>query len=311
MTNRRRQPAGAIAVATVAALLNAGCGQAVRDDGPPPVAPRSSEAAEPTPRAEAYSRGGNPPFYEVFGKRYYVLPSHHGYKEEGVASWYGKKFHGRRTSNGEVFDMYAISAAHKTLPIPTFARVTNLRNGKSVVVRINDRGPFVNNRLIDLSYAAAQKLDMVRDGTTLVSVEAISMESLIEAPPIAPVMETAAVGQPSAVAQVQTAQAPTTQLPTAQAPAAQESAAQATNAAVYVQVGAFAEAGNAERLAARLTLNGIDNVFVRSDPGDGMAVYRVRFGPVQSIEDYDRSIALLDSMGIKETHLATDQDALF
>ncbi|MEL7450490.1 MAG: septal ring lytic transglycosylase RlpA family protein [Pseudomonadota bacterium] len=288
MTERPRQRAAVIAMATVVALLSAGCGQAVRDDGPPPVAPKPGEAAEPTPRAEPYSRGGNPPFYEVFGKRYYVLPSHHGYKAEGVASWYGKKFHGRLTSNGEVFDMYAISAAHKTLPIPTFARVTNLRNGKTVVVRINDRGPFVNNRLIDLSYAAAQKLDMVRDGTTLVSVEAISMESMIEAPPIAPVMETAA------------------EQATAPAPAAQE-----TNAPVYVQVGAFAEAGNAERLAARLTLSGIDNVFVRSDPGDGMAVYRVRFGPVQSIEDYDRSIALLDSMGIKETHLATDQDAVF
>ena len=299
MTESRRQRAAAIAtmaMAAVAALLSAGCGQAVRDDGPPPVTPRSGEAAEPTPRAEPYSRGGNPPFYEVFGKRYYVLPSHHGYKEEGVASWYGKKFHGRHTSNGEVFDMYAISAAHKTLPIPTFARVTNLRNGKSVVVRINDRGPFVNNRLIDLSYAAAQKLDMVRDGTTLVSVEAISMESLIESPPIAPVMETAAVEQRSTLEQVS---------------AAPEPAAQETNAAVYVQVGAFAEAGNAERLAARLTLNGIDNVFVRSDPGDGIAVYRVRFGPVQSIEDYDRSIALLDSMGIRETHLATDQDAVF
>ncbi|MEM9056074.1 MAG: septal ring lytic transglycosylase RlpA family protein [Pseudomonadota bacterium] len=278
----RRRLAALLAPLTLAA---AGCGPALRGDGPPPSEPDLSQVEEPTPRPEAYSRGGNPPFYEVFGKRYYVLPTHEGYKEEGVASWYGAKFHGRKTSNGEVFDMYAISAAHKTLPLPTFARVTNLRNGTSIVVRINDRGPFVNNRLIDLSYAAALKLDMVRDGTTLVSVEAISPESLIEAPPIAPVLEPAA---------------PAT---TAAAPAAAT-----TRSAVYVQVGAFAEADNAQRLAARLTRNGVENVFVREDPRDGLAVYRVRFGPVESIEAYDRTIALLDSLGIEDTHLATDQD---
>jgi len=109
----------------------------------------------------------------VYGQRYVVLPSARGYVERGVASWYGPDFHGVRTSTGEPYDMYAMTAAHKTLPLPAYARVTNLRNGRAVVVRVNDRGPFKANRIIDLSYAAALKLDMVRDGTTLVEVQAL------------------------------------------------------------------------------------------------------------------------------------------
>ena len=122
------------------------------------------------PRVEPRSTRGNPPFYDVLGKRYFVLATADGYSERGVASWYGPTFHGGSTSIGEPYDMYAMTAAHKTLPLPAYARVTNLRNGKSVVVRINDRGPFVANRIIDLSYTAAAKLDMLREGTTLVEV---------------------------------------------------------------------------------------------------------------------------------------------
>src|SRR5690606_27721217 len=109
------------------------------------------------PRDEPRSARGNPASYEVFGKRYHVLASAAGYKERGVASWYGPDFHARSTSSGEPYDMYAMTAAHKTLPIPAYARVTNLANGRSVVVRINDRGPFIDNRIIDLSYTAAHK----------------------------------------------------------------------------------------------------------------------------------------------------------
>ena len=122
------------------------------------------------PRFEPRSAHGNPPFYDVLGHRYFVLATADGYSERGVASWYGPTFHGGSTSSGEPYDMYGMTAAHKTLPLPTYARVTNLRNGKSIVVRINDRGPFVANRLIDLSYTAAAKLDMLREGTTLVEV---------------------------------------------------------------------------------------------------------------------------------------------
>lgn len=118
-------------------------------------------------------RAGNPPFYEVFGERYFVLPSSEGYSAHGTASWYGKPFHGRRTSSGEVYDMHKLTAAHKTLPLPSLVRVTNLDSGRSVVVRVNDRGPFVKDRLIDLSFAAARELDIVQAGIGRVEVVAV------------------------------------------------------------------------------------------------------------------------------------------
>jgi rare lipoprotein A len=138
---------------------------------PPPITPQAVPDA--VPRLEPRSRYGNPPFYEVFGKRYYVLSSSVAYVERGVASWYGPGFHKVRTSTGELYDMYGMTAAHKTLPLPAYVRVTNLQNGRSIVVRVNDRGPFVGNRIIDLSYTAASRLDMLRNGTAIVEVRAI------------------------------------------------------------------------------------------------------------------------------------------
>ena len=128
---------------------------------------------EVIPKLEKYSKYGNPKSYKVFGKRYYTKRTHIGYSEEGIASWYGKKFHGRLTSSRETYDMNKLTAAHKSLPIPCYARVTNLSNNKSVVVRINDRGPFKKGRIIDLSYAAAKKLGIVLKGTAKVHVETI------------------------------------------------------------------------------------------------------------------------------------------
>lgn len=142
----------------------------------PATAPGSTarSAPEPAPRSAPRSALGNPPFYEVFGKRYHVLPDGEGFTEHGVASWYGKKFHGRLTSSGEVYDMHQLTAAHRTLPLPTVVRVTNLANGRSVVVTVNDRGPFAHERVIDLSYAAAMELDMVEAGLAEVSIEAMA-----------------------------------------------------------------------------------------------------------------------------------------
>jgi rare lipoprotein A len=143
----------------------------------PPPPPRPEEIAripEATPRAEPRSAKGNPSFYNVLGKRYFVMASAAGYVERGVASWYGPGFHAASTSNGERYDMYAMTAAHKTLPLPAYVQVTNLKNGRSVTVRVNDRGPFKDGRIIDLSYTAASRLDMLRDGTTFVEVRAIT-----------------------------------------------------------------------------------------------------------------------------------------
>lgn len=178
----RLGPAGPVrrraALGGLGALALSGCtlvGAPAGGVAPVRPAPPPSSATAVVPRTEAPSRSGNMAEYEQNGRRYYVLDSSRGYAERGVASWYGERFHGRPTSSGEPYDMHALTAAHRTLPIPTYVRVTNLANGRSLVVRVNDRGPFSDpdNRLIDLSYAAAQQLDVVRDGTASVRIEAI------------------------------------------------------------------------------------------------------------------------------------------
>jgi rare lipoprotein A len=150
-----------------------GKGGYYKDDGPgekPP--PDLAEIPDAVPRIEPPHRYANRP-YQVFGKDYAPMAAQQPYRERGAASWYGKKFHGQKTSSGEVYDMYAMSAAHRTLPIPSYARVTNVANGKSVVVRINDRGPFHSSRIIDLSYAAAYRLGYIQAGSATVEVESI------------------------------------------------------------------------------------------------------------------------------------------
>jgi len=155
----------------------AGKGGYYKDDGPgDKVPPNLASIPDAVPRAEPAHRFANRP-YSVFGKDYVPLSSSTPYREQGTASWYGKKFHGQKTSSGEIYDMYAMTAAHKTLPIPSYARVTNLANGKSVVVRINDRGPFHSDRIIDLSYAAAYRLGYVTAGSARVEVESVSEAS--------------------------------------------------------------------------------------------------------------------------------------
>lgn len=166
------------AVALAAATL-AGCSSAPVQSPPPSSVPPPNIdiIPEPVPKAEPRSSRGNPPFYEVLGKRYFVLPTSEGYVERGVASWYGPGFHAAQTSNGEKYDMYGMTAAHPTLPLPTYVRVTHLGNGRSVVVRVNDRGPFKDGRIIDLSYTAAAKLDMIKAGTAFVEVRALTPDA--------------------------------------------------------------------------------------------------------------------------------------
>ncbi len=132
-----------------------------------------TDVSNAVPKYEPYSKQGNNP-YRVFGKTYVPLRTAEGFEQRGIASWYGKKFHGNPTSNGETYNMYAMTAAHKTLPLPSYVSVTNLSNNRKVIVRVNDRGPFVGNRIIDLSYAAANKLDMVGPGTAPVLVRAVT-----------------------------------------------------------------------------------------------------------------------------------------
>jgi rare lipoprotein A len=270
------------------------------------------------PRIEPRSRNGNPPFYDVMGKRYFVLSSSSGYVERGVASWYGPGFHKVRTSTGEPYDMYGMTAAHKTLPLPAYVRVTNLQNGRSIVVRVNDRGPFVGNRIIDLSYTAASKLDMLRNGTAMVEVRSIEPGSII-APPAAPLTAQIAAPPSAPVAAPLTA----TPLTTAEAtpPAQAESAAPPEAAsdssaggvanvpvprALFIQAGAFSDPKNAERLMEKLSGGGYGKVFVRDNEIAGRRMYRVRIGPVPSVAEYDRIVAALERVGVTDAHLALD-----
>ncbi|MBT8087811.1 MAG: septal ring lytic transglycosylase RlpA family protein [Gammaproteobacteria bacterium] len=261
-----------------ALLLLAACGSGVRSDGPPSSgsARIPDLPADPVPRPEPTSRYGNGPVYEVLGKRYTVMPSSAGYQERGVASWYGKKFHGNLTSNRETYDMYEMTAAHKSLPLPTYVRVRNLQNDKSVIVRVNDRGPFVHNRIIDLSYAAAMKLGMIRDGTGLVEVTAIDVD------------------------------APSGDRPTRQVvPAEPPPTVQKSND-IYVQVGAFSERGNADRRLALLAASGIENAFVYEDASTEPPLLRVRVGPVADVIQYDILVEELEGIGIMDPYLVLE-----
>jgi rare lipoprotein A len=234
---------------------------------PPPPPPLNIESIpDAVPRVEPRSAHGNPPFYETMGKRYYVLGASDGYVERGVASWYGPTFHGVNTSSGERYDMYGMTAAHKTLPLPTYVRVTNLRNGRSITVRVNDRGPFVANRLIDLSYTAAAKLDMLREGTTLVEVRALEP------------------GQPDELTRV----------------------AETPPPALYVQAGAFADQGNAQRAIARLRAAGLNTAFIAPPANDKPLLYKVRVGPISGVTEFDQLAARLAALGFAGARLAMD-----
>ncbi len=263
------------------------CGSNKTKDGPPygesaSIPPMPNDAI---PRPEPKSRGGNGPVYEVFGQRYTVMDSAYGYRERGVASWYGKKFHGNLTSMGDTYDMYGMTAAHKSLPLPTYVRVRNLRNNKTVVVRVNDRGPFVHNRIIDLSYYAAVKLDMIGTGTSLVEVEAITFDGPKGDQP------TRQVTPPSVV----------TPLPAeAPAPAVSEPTQ------VFAQIGAFGSRENADRRIALLRSGGIGAGFVLEDTSASPALYRVRMGPIRSVEQYDMLVEELDNLGITDPILVTE-----
>jgi len=166
----------------VAVLILAACaGDKAKDkstgDGPSSRNIKASDIHDAVPKNEPLARYGNRSPYTVLGKTYTVLPSSKGYHERGIASWYGSKFHGRRTSSGELYDMHLATAAHKSLPLPTYAEVTNLDNGRKMIVKINDRGPFHQGRIIDLSYAAAIRLGVDKTGTARVDVRAIDVKT--------------------------------------------------------------------------------------------------------------------------------------
>lgn len=233
---------------------------------------------------------GNPPFYEVFGKRYYVLQSSDGYRERGIASWYGPDFHGKPTSGGEIYDMHAMTAAHKTLPIPTWVEVTNLENDRRVIVKVNDRGPFVDDRVIDLSFRAAQELDMISTGTTRVQLRALGSPAALAEPP-RPVLAQNETVPSRGFSIISEARADTI--------------GPQGLGELYVQVGAFAERDNAMTLLGRLRRSGYADSFV-TQADDSRGLHRVRIGPLANASQFDRVRDNLRSLGIEGARLVVD-----
>jgi len=233
-------------------------------DGPSTTDLRPQDVADAVPQAEPLARYGNHSPYEVFGKQYHVLPSSDGYHEKGVASWYGSKFHGRRTSSGEPYDMHLATAAHKSLPLPTYAEVKNLDNGKKVIVKINDRGPFKHDRLIDMSYGAALRLGMIGTGTARVDVRVIGTGAQSRA--VASSAQTGSTGPDST--------------------------------GTWLQAGAYGKREGAEQLAGQLERARLKPVSIHNI-GD---LFRVWLGPYGGPDEVESIISRAIELGFERPH---------
>ena len=271
-----------LAIALLATLV--GCGTAPKkaadpakplspkyysNDGPPESVPENlAQIPDAVPRDEPFHRFANRP-YTVFGLTYVPVVNKEPVKERGMASWYGRMFHGRKTASGEVYDMFAMTAAHKTLPIPSFARVTNVKTGQSVVVRINDRGPFHSDRIIDLSYAAAARIGIAAMGSGLVDVE-----RLVVAPGVSEVVAAAPLPPPPPMASVET-------------PMISQEAA-----AIWLQLGAFSSAENAEAFREH-TAASLKWILQPIEVAARDGFYRVRLGPYRNREE---AVAIADKV---------------
>jgi rare lipoprotein A len=257
-----------------------------KDDGPGEGAPADLDAIpDAVPRLEPLHRFANRP-YTVFGREYVPATSLRPYRERGIASWYGRKFHGERTSSGETYDMYAMTAAHPTLPLPSYARVTNVASGKSVVVRVNDRGPFLHGRVIDLSYAAAAKLGIAQKGSGEVDVEAIlpaGTPTLVAAAPLPPV-----TGAPP-------------REPAGTPPPAEPAPVASMEGGFVVQLGAFASYANAQNFLAHVA-NQLAPLGVEANVRQVNGLFRVFVGPYPAREDARRlAERLREAQGLMST----------
>ncbi len=239
-----------------------------------PIGHKSTQAGISKTSATKKSKLGNPTSYVVFGKRYYVLDNARGFVERGTASWYGKKFHGRKTSSGEIYNMHAMTAAHKTLPLPTYVRVENLANGKSVVVKVNDRGPFVGTRIIDLSFAAAQKLNVIGPGTADVEISAVASAAENSRPVVRPI------------------------------PLIDNKAA---DVPLFVQMGSFGSEINAQNMIRELEAANEQAVSVSQMETATGLFYRVRVGPLYGIDEANAVIRRLNKKGFLSARIVVQE----
>ncbi len=232
-------------------------------DGAPQINVDVSTIPNAVPKYEPFSKYGNPPSYVVDGEKYNVLKTAVGYDQTGIASWYGTKFYKKYTSNREIYNPLQMTAASKVLPLPTYVQVTNLANGNTIVVRVNDRGPFKENRIIDLSYVAAKKLSMTPKGTALVEVKAIdpnNPQAVLACPTSVP------IGNPQ----------------------------------IYIQIGAFCVEQNADNLKAKIQQLTQYPILIQTTTKDGAPLYRVQIGPVPNVDSTDSLHDQLEQAGLGE-----------
>ena len=249
-------------------LLLSAC--SVKDSAPARYDKPWDKIPNAVPKKEAKSKYGNPKSYEVFGERYYVLESNKGFSQKGVASWYGTKFHGERTSSGETYNMYDMTAAHKTLPLPTYVEVVNTDNGRRAIVKVNDRGPFHDGRIIDLSYAAATKLGVAKTGTANVRIRALD--------------------------------------PSAQSASSDQSidgGQTVDDGKVYVQVAAFSTEQKAFEMLDRLREANFSSSRIHVDNNKGKPLYRVRIGPLPSRHVAKKLLTQLQEIKQKNAKIVT------
>jgi rare lipoprotein A len=265
----------------LAACGTSGGGRYYQNDGPPRFGKGPDPASVPdaVPRNEPLSRTGNAP-YTALGQHFTPMRDARGFRQQGYASWYGRQYHGNRTSSGEVYDMFAMTAAHPTLPLPSYVRVRNPSNGRQVVVKVNDRGPFLGGRVIDLSYMAARKLGVVESGVARVEIETVF------------------AGEPPA--RVAVSRAPEAQstpaVPLVSTASASAPADHATGVSYLLQAGSFASRGNAEQLAQRLRRSGYDNVRVARVYLSGRDYHRVQIGPYASRQSAEAMSSTLQQL---------------
>lgn len=249
-------------------VLISGCSTHTKDSAPANIPANILAIPDAIPRYEPYSKSANPESYEVLGKRYHVLRSGKGYQKQGIASWYGKKFHGRKTANGETYDMFAMTAAHKTLPLPSYVRVTNLKNKRSVILRVNDRGPFHSGRIIDLSYTAAVKLGIQKNGTGFVEVSTVAPGQNLN--------NAADKSKPEEI--------------------------------IYIQAGAFSNKTNAIELKNKILASSNISYRIQMTNHHNQTIYKLLLGPIISVAQADKMNLQLAKLGINNSHFITEKN---
>jgi len=239
-----------------------------QDSAPTDIPANILAIPDAVPRYEPYSKSANPKSYTVLGKKYFVLRNGKGYQKQGIASWYGKKFHGRKTANGETYNMFAMTAAHKTLPLPCYVRVTNLKNKRSVILRVNDRGPFHSGRIIDLSYTAAVKLGIQKNGTGFVEVSTLM--------PGQNLSSTNDSANPEEI--------------------------------IYLQAGAFNNEANAIELKNKILAFHNVNYRIQMTNHQSQTIYKLLLGPIISVAQADKMSLQLTKLGITNPHFITEKN---